>query len=89
MAQQDTPAAGSGTSYRLIQCYSFTGAPDAIPLDDRFSWQADMSPIQHDVIDAPGFLPLGYHFGVNENAVANAHMIRPGFFRAEEIGGAA
>jgi hypothetical protein len=76
-------------SYRLITCYSYTGAPDVIPLDDRFAWLADMSPVQNDLLDAPNFIPLGYHFGVDHNEVANAHMIRPGSFRKEAIGGAA
>jgi hypothetical protein len=89
MATQDTPAAGGGSSYRLITCYSYTGAPDAIPLDDRFAWQADMSPVQHGLLDAPSFIPLGYNFGVNNDSVANAYMIRPGSFKAEEIGDAA
>jgi hypothetical protein len=76
-------------SYRMLTCYSYTGAPDAIPLNDAFAFHADMSPVQSGLIDAPNFLPLGYHFGVDENTVANAHTVRPGSFRPEEIGGAA
>ena len=61
-----------------INDYSHTGAP-TIP-DLRIEFWADH---QRDIIDAPDFLPLGFHFSVrtdNGYKPMACHTIRPHAF---------
>lgn len=65
----------------MLQDYTHTGSPTIPDLRPEYSDAA-----QRDIIDAPLFLPLGYHFvahGVRTNnpTPTPAHMVRPGAFR--------
>jgi hypothetical protein len=84
MATQHTPTAERKA--QLIPHFSYTGAP--IIVDMASHWYGPSCP--RDCIDAPDFIPQGYHFAPTDGYVASAHYIRPGTYRATaQQGGAA
>lgn len=65
----------------LIEDYSHTGASTGADLRLDFFWD-----YQRDIIDAPNFIPCGYHYSASPGdftpgGPAAVHSIRPGAFR--------